>query len=1237
MPTVSLFTTRAIKPYEELTYDYGNQLIDMYDFSGADDSQSVSSASDSYKTATMDVTQEVDSNGNCNGVTNGVSNGVSNGLSNGVVNGETSGVSNCVANGGGESRPAADRPERLALKRIECTHLSTNNVTKHVVNKKSAKESTSVEEEEEELAISSWDEFDKFVDYVKWAVGNGLQDLAALYRLSDHKHSVDELRANKKLVRQLKNQMKTNIGHFLSLKFDRLKPETNNQERQRAMRAVKGVAIILRLKDNGFETLTDWFKFIDRRSEMAKRLARFADKCNKVIAEKREGVRISVANDYDLEVPVLEQYVCECVYDKSLFPKSTIKSCECDDCFKDRKTCCPSRTASFPMVYNQKGLLRDDILNEIENPMIIECTECKCGADCPNRVIQRGRRYRLQIYRPPDAAVRGWAVRALQRIPSGAFVSNYTGEVVSSSEANKRPNIYFYLKNTHDRSAVDDSQSVSGAGDSVNTTKDLTEEADSNGNDVSTGVANGGGESRPAADRPERLALKRIELYAMDACFTHWCPLLRVTFTYTLFETMPKRNPKSVTKKSAKSYALVEEEEEEELAIVWESLAIVNLEITSNESRDTADTNDSETVNGRHPPKESWDELDAFTKYLKRVVSHGFDDLAVLYRMSDHKHTVAELRANQKLVVTLKTEIEAKVRDFFVQKFERKTNLERNRAMQAVKDVAKQLRLAANGFPTLTDWFDFIDQRSKVAKRLARFVNKCNKEITETGEGLEISVANDYDLEVPELEEYVGECVYDSRETPKLTATDAEKYTIPSCECQDCFKQQDECCTPPGIPMIYDRKGLLQKTILNKINNPMIFECNRNCKCGADCPNRVIQRGRRYRLQIYRPPDAAERGWAVRALERIPSGAFVSNYSGEVISSTEADKRPNIYLFDAIWPMNRWIGTVDDRANEYVIDAYKCGNVSRFINHSCEPNCAVFYSYINSDNKQLPTVSLFTTRAIKPYEELTYDYGNAFTTAPTNVTEEADSTGNCNGVANGVSNGVSNGVANDVTTGGGESRPAADDSQSVTSADHSFNTTIDLTEEADSNGNGVSTGVANGGGESRSAADRPERLVLKRIDCNCGSKYCRKSLQISGHKKRPQIEISLILLGFWSSSPSFSTLINLLVLHLSLQKCLLFHIFHLFSHFFSLLFSGRHVLPVLLLLPPLVSLIRLQTLQCLHFVGLPGVQYLLPELRGRADGTLHTTITTVRLGVRLMATTGGDRRLIAASVIVIMA
>ncbi|XP_024978042.1 histone-lysine N-methyltransferase SUVR5 [Cynara cardunculus var. scolymus] len=129
----------------------------------------------------------------------------------------------------------------------------------------------------------------------------------------------------------------------------------------------------------------------------------------------------------------------------------------------------------------------------------------------------------------------------------------------------------------------------------------------------------------------------------------------------------------------------------------------------------------------------------------------------------------------------------------------------------------------------------------------------------------------------------------------------------------------------------YDDKG---RIILEE--GYLVYECNRNCSCDKNCPNRVLQNGVRAKLEIFKTED---KGWAVRAGEPIDHGTFVCEYIGEVIDEQEANKRRQRYVTEGC----SFIYEIDARVNDmirliegeasYAIDATKYGNVSRYINH----------------------------------------------------------------------------------------------------------------------------------------------------------------------------------------------------------------------------------------------------------------------------------------------------------------
>lgn len=76
------------------------------------------------------------------------------------------------------------------------------------------------------------------------------------------------------------------------------------------------------------------------------------------------------------------------------------------------------------------------------------------------------------------------------------------------------------------------------------------------------------------------------------------------------------------------------------------------------------------------------------------------------------------------------------------------------------------------------------------------------------------------------------------------------------------------------------------------------------------------------------------KGWGLAAGEFIPKNSFVMQYVGEVFS-TDSDigsKRIKRYKHSKCTYLMRI-------ENNEVIDPTYSGNIARFINHSCDPNC----------------------------------------------------------------------------------------------------------------------------------------------------------------------------------------------------------------------------------------------------------------------------------------------------------
>ena len=88
-------------------------------------------------------------------------------------------------------------------------------------------------------------------------------------------------------------------------------------------------------------------------------------------------------------------------------------------------------------------------------------------------------------------------------------------------------------------------------------------------------------------------------------------------------------------------------------------------------------------------------------------------------------------------------------------------------------------------------------------------------------------------------------------------------------------------------------------------------------------------------------------------------------YRGEIIGNSVTEKREKEYEDAKIG--SDYMFRLDGLA---VCDATKHGNVARFINHSCDPNC--FTRIISSEGNK--RIVVYAKRNISAGEELSYDY-----------------------------------------------------------------------------------------------------------------------------------------------------------------------------------------------------------------------------------------------------------------------
>lgn len=145
-------------------------------------------------------------------------------------------------------------------------------------------------------------------------------------------------------------------------------------------------------------------------------------------------------------------------------------------------------------------------------------------------------------------------------------------------------------------------------------------------------------------------------------------------------------------------------------------------------------------------------------------------------------------------------------------------------------------------------------------------------------------------------------------------------------------------------------------------NRKKMIECvNSNCGVGFDaCTNRPIQRGESSKME----KKACGEGFGLFALETIKTGTFIIEYIGDIISKEAKAARHQAKRDAYIFQVN----------NSGFIDSFTIGNESRFINHSCNPNCRAEGWTIGGSRR----VAIFAIKTITPGDQVTYDYGPSY-------------------------------------------------------------------------------------------------------------------------------------------------------------------------------------------------------------------------------------------------------------------
>uniref|UniRef100_F7BG24 Histone-lysine N-methyltransferase NSD2 n=1 Tax=Ornithorhynchus anatinus TaxID=9258 RepID=F7BG24_ORNAN len=178
----------------------------------------------------------------------------------------------------------------------------------------------------------------------------------------------------------------------------------------------------------------------------------------------------------------------------------------------------------------------------------------------------------------------------------------------------------------------------------------------------------------------------------------------------------------------------------------------------------------------------------------------------------------------------------------------------------------------------------------------------------------------------------------------KVQIYTADISEIPKCNC----KPTDE--SPCG----FDSECL---------NRMLMYECHPQvCPAGEQCQNQCFTKRQYPETKIVKTDG---KGWGLLAKRDIKKGEFVNEYVGELIDEEECMARIKHAQENDI--THFYMLTID---KDRIIDAGPKGNYSRFMNHSCQPNCETLKWTVNGDTR----VGLFAVCDIPAGTELTFNY-----------------------------------------------------------------------------------------------------------------------------------------------------------------------------------------------------------------------------------------------------------------------
>lgn len=249
---------------------------------------------------------------------------------------------------------------------------------------------------------------------------------------------------------------------------------------------------------------------------------------------------------------------------------------------------------------------------------------------------------------------------------------------------------------------------------------------------------------------------------------------------------------------------------------------------------------------------------------------------------------------------------------------------------------------------------------------------------------LQIELCDEYD-HIDENIEYVVENILQTSNTDsssyRTLCEQFNSFIASKCECtasaDSKLCSQVDCFHGSNYVIHEDHISKQRELVLNKTRRSLdiIYECSDFCSCPQYCYNRLVQFGPRKNLQIQDYSHVGKQH-GLMTKQAIPVGSFICEYAGEILCKDEAIERYRAnginQLMNYIMCLNE-IPTAASEANETqttiqtFIDPSRVGNIGRYLNHSCDPNCEIISVRVDCPIPKLcmKTFELFHRRLCK--------------------------------------------------------------------------------------------------------------------------------------------------------------------------------------------------------------------------------------------------------------------------------